>query len=167
MTRLPPQPDEWIARDRPLGFHFEGRAVQGYAGDSLSSALLAAGVKVLGRSFKYHRKRGVLSMANHDVNTLMQVRHGGRSRPNVRADIEPLVGGEDVCSVNTFGGLADDRGRILDKLGAFLPVGFYYKAFYSKRWFPRWERLFRAMTSITERGNPSRWLGSTNTSIAA
>jgi sarcosine oxidase subunit alpha len=148
MKRLPPQPGEWIDRSLPLEFRFEGRVVRGFAGDTLTSALLAAGETVLGRSFKYHRPRGVLSLANHDVNALMQVAHKGQSRPNVRADVTPLQGGEEVNAVNTFGGLAADRGRFLDMLGAFLPVGFYYKAFYSKRWFPRWERMFRFMTGL-------------------
>ena len=149
MTRLPPQPGEWIDRNTVLAFTFEGRAYQGFAGDSISSALAAAGVRVLGRSFKYHRPRGLLSLANHDINALMQVaRNGGHSRPNVRADVEPLQGGEVASAVNTFGGLANDRARFLDRLGAFLPVGFYYKAFYSKRWFARWERMFRFMTGL-------------------
>jgi sarcosine oxidase subunit alpha len=148
MKRLPPQPGEWIDRTLPLEFRFEGRVVRGFVGDTLTSALLAAGETVLGRSFKYHRPRGVLSLANHDVNALMQVAHRGQSRPNVRADVTSLQGGEVVTAVNTFGGLAADRGRFLDMLGAFLPVGFYYKAFHSKRWFPRWERMFRFMTGL-------------------
>jgi sarcosine oxidase subunit alpha len=148
MKRLPLQPGEWIDRTRPLEFRFEGRAVRGFAGDTLTSALLAADEIVLGRSFKYHRPRSVLSLANHDVNALMQVEHQGHSRPNVRADVTLLEGGEVVTAVNTIGGLAADRGRFLDMLGAFLPVGFYYKAFHSKRWFPRWERMFRFMTGL-------------------
>ena len=149
MTRLPPQPGEWIDRKRVLDFTFEGRAYHGFVGDTLTSALAAAGVRVLGRSFKYHRPRGVLSLANHDVNALMQVaRAGGHSEPNVRADVAPLAGGEVVSAVNTFGGLGADRARFLDRLGAFLPVGFYYKAFYSRRWFARWERMFRFMTGL-------------------
>ena len=71
MTRLPPQPGEWIDRNTVLAFTFEGRAYQGFAGDSISSALAAAGVRVLGRSFKYHRPRGLLSLANHDINALI------------------------------------------------------------------------------------------------
>ena len=149
MTRLPPQPGAWIDRKTVLDFRFEGRAYQGFAGDSISSALAAAGVRVLGRSFKYHRPRGLLSLANHDINALMQVaRDCGHSQPNVRADVEPLQGGEVASAVNTIGGLAGDKARFLDRLGAFLPVGFYYKAFYSKRWFARWERMFRFMTGL-------------------
>ena len=81
-SRLPPQPGEWIDRDQPLEFHFEGQAYQGFSGDVLSSALWANDVHVLGRSFKYHRPRGIYSLANHDANALVSV----GSRTNLRAD---------------------------------------------------------------------------------
>ncbi|MFN9480876.1 MAG: 2Fe-2S iron-sulfur cluster-binding protein, partial [Betaproteobacteria bacterium] len=73
MKRLPPQPGEWIDREQPLTFRFEGCEFTGFAGDSIASALAANGVRLLGRSFKYHRPRGLLSVAGHDVNALMQV----------------------------------------------------------------------------------------------
>lgn len=142
--RLPATRGEWIDRSRPVEFKFEGQTYKGYAGDTISSALWGAGVRVLGRSFKYHRPRGVLSLANHDVNAL----HQSGGTPNVRADVTPLVAGMDLTAVNTFGSLADDKGRFLGKLSAVLPVGFYYKAFHSKRLFPMWERMFRAMTGL-------------------
>nr|NDG07244.1 hypothetical protein [Oxalobacteraceae bacterium] len=72
MSRLPPMPDEWINRGRSLKFRFEGNDYVAFEGDAISSALWAAGVKTLGRSFKYHRPRGILSMANHDVNVMLQ-----------------------------------------------------------------------------------------------
>jgi len=115
-------------------FTFEGHGYEGFEGDTIASALAANGVRTLGRSFKYHRPRGLLSAANHDVNALMQC----GDRPNVRADATALVEGMRVEVVNTFGGVAGDRARHLDRLSPFLPVGFYYKAFHSKRWFPRW-----------------------------
>ena len=142
--RLPPQPGEWIVRGQPLGFRFEGRDYTGFAGDTVASALVASGVSLLGRSFKYHRPRGLLSAANHDVNALMQ--WGGT--PNLRADATPLEAGMDLKAVNTFGTLARDPGSVLDALSRFLPVGFYYKAFHNKRLFPLWERMFRAMTGL-------------------
>src|SRR5574343_1725257 len=64
--RLPPQPGEWIDRSTTVNFTFEGQAYTGYAGDSVTSALWGAGERVLGRSFKYHRPRGVMSLANHE-----------------------------------------------------------------------------------------------------
>lgn len=150
MRRLGPRPGEWIDRSRPLDFTFEGRPLQGYAGDTISSALAANGVRVVGRSFKYHRPRGLLSFANHDVNALFQVEHDGRSRPNVRGDVTPLAAGMRVRAVNTFGGVARDRARFLDWLAPVLPVGFYYKAFhgFNGRLLPRWERLFRRLTGL-------------------
>ena len=144
MSRLPQRPDEWIDRSRPVRFRFEGRDYVGYAGDAVSSALWAAGVRTLGRSFKYHRPRGILSMANHDVNVMVQ----DGQRLNVRGDVVPVREGMDLSAVNTWGGVAGDRVRFLDRLSPFLPVGFYYKAFYSKRWFPMWERMFRAITGL-------------------
>ncbi|MHB0973786.1 MAG: FAD-dependent oxidoreductase [Thiobacillus sp.] len=142
--RLPPQPGEWIVRDQPLSFRFEGREYTGCAGDTVASALAASGVGVLGRSFKYHRPRGLLSAANHDVNAMMQ--WGGT--PNLRADATALAAGMDLRAINTFGSLERDPGRVLGYLSRFLPVGFYYKAFHSKRLFPLWERMFRAMTGL-------------------
>ncbi len=142
--RLPPKQGEWIDRNHPLRFRFEGRDYDGCAGDTIASALAANGVKVLGRSFKYHRPRGLMSVANHDVNAVMQ--WGGM--PNVRADATPLVAGMDLTAVNTFGGVDKDKARILGWFSRFLPVGFYYKAFHSKRLFPLWEKMFRMTTGL-------------------
>ena len=146
MQRLEARPGEWLDRSIVLHFEFEGRGYSGFAGDTISSALAAAGVAVLGRSFKYHRPRGLLSCANHDVNVMFQV----DGVPNVRGDVTPLRAGMRVSAVNTFGGLATDRARFLGLFARFLPVGFYYKAFYSKRWFPRWETMFRRLTGLGE-----------------
>jgi sarcosine oxidase subunit alpha len=144
MYRMESHPAEWIVRSAPLVFTFEGREVRGYEGDTISSALAGAGLPFLARSFKYHRPRSILSFANHDSNLLFQV----DGVPNVRGDVVPLRAGMQVTAVNTFGGLAADKARILDRLARFLPVGFYYKAFHSRRHFPRWERLFRAITGL-------------------
>jgi len=144
MRRLEARAGEWLDRGVVLHFEFEGRSYAGFAGDTISSALAAAGVMVLGRSFKYHRPRGLLSFANHDANVLFQV----DGVPNVRGDVTPLRDGMRVSAVNTFGGLRADRARFLGLFARFLPVGFYYKAFHSKRWFPRWEAMFRRLTGL-------------------
>jgi sarcosine oxidase subunit alpha len=146
MYRLETQAEEWIDRSAPLRFTFEGRGYQGYSGDTISSALAAAGLPYLARSFKYHRARSILSFANHDSNTLFQV----DGVPNVRGDVTLLRDGMCVSAINTFGGLARDKARVLDRLAPLLPVGFYYKAFHSKRLFPRWERMFRMLTGLGE-----------------
>jgi sarcosine oxidase subunit alpha len=144
MYRLEPHADEWIDRATELSFEFEGRPYRGFAGDTISSALAASGAAFLGRSFKYHRRRHILSFANHDTNALFQV----GDVPNVRGDVTPLRDGMRVAAVNTFGGLARDKARHLDRLARWLPVGFYYKAFHTKRLFPRWERMFRRLTGL-------------------
>src|SRR5258706_5465176 len=146
-TRLPKMPGEWIDRSTPVDFELEAERLQGFVGDTISSTRCAAGASALGRSFKYHRLRGVLSMANHDVNALFQ--DGGR--PNLRGDVVPLRKGMRLTAVNTFGGVKYDRARILDRLSALFPVGFYYKAFHSpKALFPFWERIFRRITGLGE-----------------
>jgi sarcosine oxidase subunit alpha len=142
--RLPPLRGEWIDRSKKLTFTFEGKQVQGYAGDSITSALWGADTRVIGRSFKYHRPRGILSLANHDANAVMQ----WDDIPNVRADVTPLQQGMNVNAVNTFGGLAADHASILGKFSNFLPVGFYYKSFHTKKLFPLWERMFRMLTGL-------------------
>lgn len=144
MYRLQAHAEEWIDRSVTLRFTFEGREYQGYSGDTISSALAAAGLPYLARSFKYHRPRSILSFANHDTNILFQV----DGVPNVRGDVTLLRGGMCVSAINTFGGLTHDKARLLDRCGRLLPVGFYYKAFHSKRLFPRWERMFRALTGL-------------------
>jgi len=146
MYRLEAPAGEWLDRSRPLRFAFEGREYPGYAGDTISSALAAAGVPFLARSFKYHRPRSILSFADHDSNTLFQV----DGVPNVRGDVTWLREGMRVSAINTFGGLAGDKARVLDRFGRLLPVGFYYKAFHGRRLFPRWERMFRALTGLGE-----------------
>jgi len=148
MYRLPQVAGEWIDRSRTLSFEFEGRPFQGFAGDTISSALAAAGEMTLGRSFKYHRPRGIFSFANHDANNLFQVaRPSSGWVPNVRGDVTELAAGMRATAVNTIGGLARDRGRFIEWLAPFLPVGFYYKAFHGRN-FPRWEQRIRAFSGL-------------------
>lgn len=153
--RLPPRPGEWIDRSRRLAFRFEGREYEGFAGDVVSSALWAAGVRVLGRSFKYHRPRGLLSLANHDSNALFE----DAAQMNLRADVTPLAAGMDLRAVNTLGGVARDRMRLANRFGAVMPVGFYYKAFHRPRWAADyWETFFRHMSGLgrVSRARPRR-----------
>ena len=143
--RLPPQPNEWINREKTMGFAFEGQQFRAYEGDVVSSALLAADQVHLARSFKYHRPRGILSFANHDANVLLQ----SDDRTNIRADIEVVNEGAAYKAVNTIGGLKYDVTQSLQVFSRFLPVGFYYKAFYRPRWmFPYWEKLIRHLAGL-------------------
>lgn len=164
MKRLPHVPGELIDRNDAFEFTFEGRRIPAYRGDTVTSALAANGIRTLGRSFKYHRRRGLLSAANHDVNAVVQVQCQDRSVPNVRADVIPVQPDWVVRAVNTSGGLENDRLAKLGWLAPFLPVGFYYKAFHGKRWFPHWERMFRQLAGLGEvdlgaghRGTPKRY----------
>lgn len=151
--RLPPVAGEWIDRTTLIEFTFEGIRFVGCAGDTIASALWANGQQILGRSFKYHRPRGILSLANHDTNALMQ----SGQRLNIRADVTPITPGGNceatepgmsLDAVNTFGGVMRDRASVLDLFSPFLPVGFYYKAFHNKRLFPVWERFIRRMGGL-------------------
>ena len=144
-NRLPPREGEWIDRSQPVEFRFEGRTYNGFAGDVLSSALWANGVRLLGRSFKYHRPRGVYSLMGHDVNVMVE----NGQRFNLRGDVLPIESGADLHAVNTFGGLERDRLRIMDRFSKFLPVGFYYKAFHTPRkLFPIYENQMRKVAGL-------------------
>src|SRR5271156_2128782 len=119
-----------VDRTRPLRFTFDGTAYQGYAGDTLASALLANGVHLVGRSFKYHRPRGILSAGAEEPNALVTViRDAARSTPNLRATQVELYEGLIAESQNRWPSLKLDFGRINDALSAFFPAGFYYKTF--------------------------------------
>lgn len=134
-----------IDRSRPLTFTFDDKLYNGYAGDVIASALVAEGRSTLSRSFKYHRPRGALTMAGHDVNTLMQV----AEEPNVRADLYPLANGIAVKSINTFGSLDRDYMSGLGYFSRFLPVGFYYKTFFRPAWaWKLWEKPIRALAGL-------------------
>ncbi|MEP0909966.1 2Fe-2S iron-sulfur cluster-binding protein [Leptolyngbya sp. GB1-A1] len=152
--RLPPIPGEWIDRNTIIQFSFEGKVLTGYAGDTIAAALWASGQKVLGRSFKYHRPRGILSLANHDVNTLMQ----SGEKLNVRADVTAIEPGMSLQAVNTFGGVEHDRASFLNFLSPFLPVGFYYKTFNNKKLFPFWERLIRRTIGLGQVDFKTPWI---------
>ncbi|WP_274709193.1 FAD-dependent oxidoreductase [Nitratireductor luteus] len=136
-----------IDRSRRIGFTFEGRRIEAHPGDTIASALAAQGEWILSRSFKYHRPRGVLTMAGQDANTLVQI----GDEPNVRADLRPVTEGIEVTPLNVRGSLARDRGRVIDHLGRFLPVGFYYRTFFSPgrgSWQKFWEPLIRGSAGL-------------------
>ena len=146
--RIAPQTSEIINRDKSVTFTFEGKKYNGFEGDTITSALLANGVKILGRSFKYHRPRSVSSFANHDMNVIVDDVSGQYFIPNIRADVTKVKDGMKLKAVNTFGGVEKDKASILGRFSKFLPVGFYYKAFHTKALFPMWEKMFRTMTGL-------------------
>jgi sarcosine oxidase subunit alpha len=144
-NRLPTQAEEWIDRSSTLSFRFEGREYEGFAGDTISTALWASGVRVLGRSFKYHRPRGIFSLSDQDANAMME----SCDATNIRADLTLIEDQLDVRAVNTFGGVDRDFGKAVDMLSVFFPVGFYYKAFHTPRWlFPFYEKKMRQAAGL-------------------
>ena len=146
-NRLPPLPGERIDRSRILRFAFEGRTYDGVAGDTVASALAANGVSILSRSFKYRRPRGIFAMAEKDANSLVQL----PGEPNVSAATRVIEDGLVVSGQNRDGSLERDRGAWIGLFSRFLPVGFYYKAFYRPAGvWQRWEPVFRARAGLGE-----------------
>ncbi|QXH49628.1 (2Fe-2S)-binding protein [Pseudomonas fakonensis] len=144
-TRLPAPMGLLIDRERPLSFSFDGNRYQGFAGDSIASALLGNGRWLLSRSFKYHRPRGPLSLAGQDANTLVQL----PEEPNVLADLHAVEDGQVVDGQNFNGSLDNDRDAYLGKFSRFMPVGFYYRSFYKpKGMWKVWEPLIRKKAGL-------------------
>jgi sarcosine oxidase subunit alpha len=129
-----------IDRSRSLRFSFDGLPYHGYPGDTLASALLANGVRLMGRSFKYHRPRGVLSAGSEEPNALVQLRSGARQEPNTRATVAELFDGLEATSQNAWPSLRLDAMAVNDRLHAFFAAGFYYKTFMWPKAF--WERVY-------------------------
>ncbi len=124
-----------IDRRRPLGFTFDGAAFSGFHGDTLASALVANGVTLVGRSFKYHRRRGILSAGVEEPNALVQLGAGARTEPNMRATQVELTGGLAAHSQNRWPSLRFDAGAVNNFFSPLLPAGFYNKTF---KWPPAW-----------------------------
>ncbi|WP_292174861.1 2Fe-2S iron-sulfur cluster-binding protein, partial [Mesorhizobium sp.] len=129
-----------IDRSQTLNFSFDGKRYQGHPGDTLASALLANGVRLMGRSFKYHRPRGVLSAGSEEPNALVELRTGARQEPNTRAAVVELFEGLEARSQNRWPSLGFDALAINDLLSPFLTAGFYYKTFMWPKGF--WEKLY-------------------------
>jgi len=132
---------------RPLAFTFDGRSFSGREGDTIASALLANGVRIVGRSFKYHRPRGIVGAWSEEPNAVVDVTLDGKTTPNLRATTEPLVDGMAVRSVNARPTAEADRLGLLDRLSPFLPAGFYYKTFLWPDWH-LFEPRIRAMAGL-------------------
>ena len=129
-----------IDRSIALTFNFDGRQYKGHPGDTLASALLANGVRLMGRSFKYHRPRGPLTAGSEEPNALVELRGGARQEPNTRATTTELFDGLWAKSQNRVGSLRFDLMAINDRLSNFLTAGFYYKTFMWPAAF--WEKLY-------------------------
>ncbi|MBS9721445.1 sarcosine oxidase subunit alpha family protein [Tianweitania sp. BSSL-BM11] len=129
-----------VDRATTLDFTFDGRSFTGHAGDTLASALLANGQRLVGRSFKYHRPRGILTAGAAEPNALMTIGSGGRTEPNTRATMQELYAGLEAVSQNRWPSLDRDVGALNSLLSPFLGAGFYYKTFMWPAAF--WEKLY-------------------------
>ncbi|MGI9236264.1 MAG: 2Fe-2S iron-sulfur cluster-binding protein [Woeseiaceae bacterium] len=134
VNRLPSPQGLLVDRSETVRFEFEGQSVEGFVGDTIASALAANDRWLLSRSFKYHRPRGILTMAGQDANTLVQL----PGDPNCLADRTPISDGLKVTGQNYSGSLRRDRNSLIGHLARFLPVGFYYHAFFRPRGIWNW-----------------------------
>ncbi|MFT2213372.1 sarcosine oxidase subunit alpha family protein [Rhizobium giardinii] len=129
-----------IDRAKPLDFTFDGKPMQGFVGDTLASALLANGRQLVGRSFKYHRPRGILTAGAAEPNALVTIGEGGRTEANTRATLVELYSGLKAKSQNRWPSIDFDLGAVNGLLSPFLGAGFYYKTFMWPAAF--WEKVY-------------------------
>ncbi len=138
---------------KTVTFTFDGKTYNALEGDTLASALLANGIHLVGRSFKYHRPRGILGAGPEEPNALIDIaRDASRRQPNVRATCQEVFDGMQARSQNRFPSLEFDMGAINDGLGRFFPAGFYYKTFMwpAKAWDKLYEPIIRKAAGLGE-----------------
>ena len=129
-----------IDRSAALEFSFNGKRLKGYRGDTLAAALLANDQMLVGRSFKYHRPRGIVAAGPEEPNALVNLGSGGRLEPNQRTTVTELFDGLEATSQNHWPSLEYDVGVVNNYVSRFLPAGFYYKTFIHPR--PFWKHVF-------------------------
>ena len=132
-----------VDRSQAVGFSFDGAVLAGHAGDTLASALLANDRLLVGRSFKYHRPRGIVTAGPSEPNALVTIGSGERRDPNTRATVAELYDGLVATSQNRWPSLACDIGAANDVLSRFLSAGFYYKTFMWPAAF--WEKVYEPL----------------------
>jgi heterotetrameric sarcosine oxidase alpha subunit len=132
-----------IDRSSSVRFSFDGRSYTGHAGDTLASALLANGVRLVGRSFKYHRPRGIMTAGPEEPNALVELREGARREPNTKATEIELHDGLVSASQNRWPSLSFDVMAVNALAGSAFSAGFYYKTFMWPKGF--WEKLYEPM----------------------
>jgi heterotetrameric sarcosine oxidase alpha subunit len=132
-----------VDHDHDVAFSFDGKTYRGLRGDTLASALLANGVRLMGRSFKYHRPRGIWSAGSEEPNALVTVGRGAAQTPNVRATVQEIWEGMEAVSQNRWPSLDRDALAVNDLFAPFLSAGFYYKTFMWPRAF--WEKLYEPL----------------------
>lgn len=144
-----------IDRGEQLTFTFDGEEMQGHKGDTLASALLANGVHLVGRSFKYHRPRGIITAGSEEPNALVGVYRKGDQTPNLRATQVEVYQGLEAVSQNRFPSLGFDVGAVNDFMAPLFPAGFYYKTFMWPKAF--WDRVYEpVIRAAAGLGNPPK-----------
>ncbi len=151
-----------IDRSRPLRFSFDGTEYVGYHGDTLASALLANGVRLVGRSFKYHRPRGIYTAGSEEPNAMVTLRTGDRSEPNTKATMIELYDGLVAISQNRWPSLKRDVLAVNSMASSLLPAGFYYKTFIwpgQKGWmfYEKFIRRAAGLGAASRRPDPDRY----------
>ncbi|MFZ5677992.1 MAG: sarcosine oxidase subunit alpha family protein [Pseudomonadota bacterium] len=138
-----PQGGRLIDRARKVSFTFDGQNMTGFPGDTLAAAVLANGQRVFGRSFKYHRPRGVVGLGSEEMNALVGIGEGSRHEPNLRATQVELYDGLVAVSQNRWPSLRFDIGALNSRIARFIPGGFYYKTFMWPQAF--WKHVYEPM----------------------
>ncbi|MDG1431760.1 MAG: 2Fe-2S iron-sulfur cluster-binding protein, partial [Paracoccaceae bacterium] len=132
-----------IDRTHRVSFNFDGQQISGYAGDTVASALLANDIRLMARSFKYHRPRGVLTAGSEEPNALMTIGNGAKQDPNVRATVQEIYNGLEVRSQNAWPSLNVDAMAVNNLLSPFFGAGFYYKMMMWPK--PLWEKFYEPL----------------------
>jgi sarcosine oxidase subunit alpha len=135
------------AEGEPIEFRFDGRILRGIEGDTVASALLANGVRVVSRSFKFHRPRGIFSAGFEEPNALVQLHSGARTIPSARATRVPLSAGLEVSSQRGWPSLSHDALRAIDFVHSVFAAGFYNKTFIWPSWHV-YEPFFRKLAGF-------------------
>jgi len=135
-----------IDQEKAISFTFNGQLLQGYEGDTLASALLANNKHLVGRSFKYHRPRGILTAGSEEPNAIMEIGSGAYKEPNTRATVTKLYKGLYAQSQNHRGPLGFDFMAVTDFVSPLLSAGFYYKTFMWPKAF--WEKFYEPAIRI-------------------
>ena len=151
-----------VDRTRSVPFSFDGQRLTGHAGDTLASALLANDIRLVARSFKYHRPRGILTAGSEEPNALMTIGEGAGAEPNVRATTQELYEGLTAQSQNRWPSLKADILSVNDLIAPFISAGFYYKTFMWPRAF--WEKVYEpfirhaaGLGALNGQHNPDRY----------
>jgi sarcosine oxidase subunit alpha len=148
-----------IDRTQSFRFRWNGRALSAFAGDTVASALLANNVRIVGRSMKFHRPRGLLSAGVEEPNALVTLGHGAECEPTARATMIPVSNGLNVRAQNAWPGIRFDLGRIFDMTAPLWPAGFYNKTFTWPSWhfYEPWIRRVAGLAAAPRQPDPARY----------